>query len=72
MNYRQQLARQLFISFNIDPAKEIKPIQTVSYFVFPRELIIEDRKKAIIEAKFGKTYSRFDIMALSLRKMVPK
>ena len=56
MNYNQQLARQVFICFSIYPAKGTEPIQTALNSVFPEELIIEDRKKTIVEAKSGKAY----------------
>ena len=56
VNYSQRLARQVSIGFSIDPAEGTEPIQTVPNSVFPGELIIEDRKKAIVEAKSGKAH----------------
>ena len=56
VNYSQQLARKISIGFSIDPAEGTEPIQTVSNSVSLEELIIEDRKKAIVEAKSGKAH----------------
>ena len=53
VNYSQRLARQISIGFNIDPAKGTEPVQTIPNSVFPRKLIIEDKKKVIIEEKSG-------------------
>ena len=51
VNYGQRLARQVSIGFSIDQAQGTEPIRTAPNSIFPGELIIEDRKKAILEAK---------------------
>lgn len=56
VNYSQRLARQVSIGFSIDPAEGTEPIQTAPNSVFPRELMIEDRKKAILEAQWKSPY----------------
>lgn len=53
--YGQQPARQVSVRFSIDLAKGTKPIWTISCFVFLGELIIEDKNKAILEAKAGRS-----------------
>ncbi len=54
--YSQRLARQVSIGFTIDPAKGTEPVWAALYSVFPGELIIEDRKRAILEAKSRKAH----------------
>ena len=49
VNYDQRLARQVSIGFSIDPAEGTEPIQTAPNPIFPGELIIKNRKKAILE-----------------------
>ena len=51
--YSQQLARQVSVRFSIYPAEGIKPIRTVPSSVFPGELVIADKTKALLEAKAG-------------------
>ena len=52
--YGQQLARPVLARFSIDPAEGTKPIRTVPSSVFQGELIIEDKNKALLEAKAKK------------------
>ena len=52
--YGQQLAYQVFIRFSIDPAKKTELIWTILCLVFPRELVINDKNRAILEAKAGR------------------
>ena len=54
--YGQQLARQVSIGFTIDPAEGIEPVRATSSSIFPGELIIEDRNRAILDAESGKAY----------------
>lgn len=56
INYSQRLAWQVSIGFSIDPAERTEPIQTALNFVFPGELIIEDRNRDIREAKYGEAH----------------
>ena len=51
--YGQRLARQISVNFSIDPAEGTEPIQAMSTLRFPGKLFIEDRNKAILEAKTG-------------------
>lgn len=51
MNYGQQLARQFSIGFSIDPEEWTEPIQTAPDSVFAGELIIEVKKRAILQPK---------------------
>lgn len=50
-NYGQRLARQVSIGFSIDPAEGTEPTKTASNSVFQGELMIKERKRAILEAK---------------------
>ena len=51
--YGQRLARQVSVKFSIDPAEGTEPIWAMPGLSFPGKLIIEDRKRAILEAKGG-------------------
>lgn len=56
VNYSQQFAWPMSNSFSFDPIKRIEPILTTINSVFAEELIIKDRKKAIIEVKSAKAH----------------
>ena len=52
--YSPRLARQVSIGFIVDPAEGTEPVWATPNSVFPGKLIIEDRNRAILEAKSGK------------------
>ena len=54
--YGQRLARQVSIGFTIDPAEGTEPVRATPSSIFPGELIIEDRNKAILDAESGKAH----------------
>ncbi len=56
--YSQRLAWQVSIGFTIDTAKRTEPVWAAPHSVFPGELIIEDRKSAILKAKSGKAHPK--------------
>lgn len=51
--YGQRLARQVSVRFSIDPAEGTEPIRAMLRSIFPGKLIIEDRNRAMLEAKTG-------------------
>lgn len=51
ITYSQHITCQVFVRFNINLTKKIKLILTISYSVFLRDLIIENKNKAILEVK---------------------
>ena len=54
--YSQRLARQVSIRFTLDPAEGTEPAWAIPNSVFAGELVIEDRNRAILEAKFGNAH----------------
>lgn len=52
--YGQQFVRQMSSRFSIDPAEKTEPICSIQISVFTEQLIIEDEKKTILNAKAEK------------------
>lgn len=49
--YGQQLAWQTIIKYSIDPTDNIKPVKSIEPNRFKEKIVIQVRKKAIVEAK---------------------
>lgn len=52
--YNEQVAQQVPIGFTIDPVERTELVWAILNSVFLEELIIKNRKRAILEIKSGK------------------